>query len=63
VQAPRFNSQWVTEQISIPANSTCDSADSSGCWTCINVGFRDANVYDTTTWTAEIAGDAVRLVQ
>jgi Flp pilus assembly protein TadG len=64
VQTPLFNGQWVTYQVPIPANYTCDYTDATGCWTRVNFQFPNlTSVQDTTTWTAQIAGDPVRLVQ
>ena len=59
-----FNGQWVSYQVPIPANYTCDYTEANGCWTRVNFQFPNlTSVQDTTTWTAQIAGDPVRLVQ
>jgi Flp pilus assembly protein TadG len=64
VKTPLFNGQWVTYQVPIPSNYTCDYTDPNGCWTRVAFDFPSlTSVQDTTTWTAQIAGDPVRLVQ
>jgi len=64
VQTPLFNGQWITYQVPIPSNYTCNYTDPNGCWTRVNFQFPNlTSVQDTTTWTAQIAGDPVRLVE
>ena len=64
VQTPLFNGQWITYQVPIPSNYTCNYTDPSGCWARVNFQFPNlTSVQDTTTWTAQIAGDPVRLVE
>jgi len=64
VQTPLFNGQWVTYQVPIPSNYTCNYADPNGCWTRVNFQFPNlTSVQDTTTWSAQIRGDPVRLVE
>ncbi len=64
VQTPLFNGQWVTYKIPIPSNYTCNYNDPLGCWTKINFSFPNlTSVQDTTTWSAQIQGDPVRLIE
>jgi Flp pilus assembly protein TadG len=64
VQTPAFNGQWVTYKIPIPSNYTCTYSDPLGCWTKINFSFPNlTSVQDTTTWSAQIQGDPVRLIE
>jgi len=64
VQTPLFNGQWVTYQVPIPANYTCDYTDANGCWTRVNFQFPEPDQRaGHHHWTAQIAGDPVRLVQ
>jgi hypothetical protein len=48
--------------IPIPNDYNCDPATLGGCWFSILVNFPN-NVTDFTTWTANIGGDPVRLVE
>jgi hypothetical protein len=64
VQTPLFNGQWVTYKVPIPSNYTCNYNDPLGCWTKINFQFPNlTSVQDTTTWSAQIQGDPVRLIE
>jgi Flp pilus assembly protein TadG len=64
VQTPLFNGQWITYRVPIPDNYTCNFNDPLGCWTRVNFQFPNlTSVQDTTTWSAQIQGDPVRLVE
>ncbi len=61
---PNYNGQWVTWQIPIPSTYTCNSADPLGCWTKLQFVYpTGTSVSDTTTWSAYILGEPVRLIQ
>jgi len=61
---PNYNGQWVTWEIPIPGTYTCNSADPLGCWTKLQFVYPPGtNVSDTTTWSAYILGEPVRLIQ
>jgi hypothetical protein len=62
VSSANFNGQWIQFKIPIPDDYDCNFSDANGCWMRINFAF-NANVQDTTTWTARIEGDPVRLVE
>ncbi|MER3453105.1 MAG: hypothetical protein C4344_05540 [Acidimicrobiia bacterium] len=58
------NGRWIEVKVPIPNGYTCDQSSATGCW--VRVRFRyppGTSVNDTTTWTAQIIGDPVRLVQ
>jgi Putative Flp pilus-assembly TadE/G-like len=57
-----WNAQWSTVQVPIPGNYTCQDADPQGCWLKINYLFA-GGVNDTTSWSAYLLGDPVRLTQ
>ncbi len=64
VQTPAYNGQWISYRIPIPDNYTCTYTDPLGCWTRVNFKFPNlTSVQDTTTWSAQILGDPVRLVE
>jgi Flp pilus assembly protein TadG len=62
VSSATYNGQWVQFRIPIPDTYTCNSSDAFGCWIRVNFAFPDA-VQDTTTWSAQMTGDPVRLIQ
>ncbi|MFT3871295.1 MAG: pilus assembly protein TadG-related protein [Nocardioides sp.] len=53
-------SQYI--RIPIPATYTCQSSKPGGCWFRLQVSF-PSSVNDTTTWTAQITGDPIRLIE
>jgi hypothetical protein len=62
--SPNYNGQWVTWEIPIPSTYTCNSADPLGCWTKLQFIYPNGtSVSDTTTWSAYILGEPVRLIQ
>ncbi len=59
-----YNGQWVTWEIPIPNNYTCDTASATGCWAKLKFAYpAGTTVNDTTTWSAYILGEPVRLIQ
>jgi len=59
-----YNGQWVTWEIPIPSNYTCDESSATGCWTKLQFVYpAGTNVTDTTTWSAYILGEPVRIIQ
>jgi hypothetical protein len=58
-----FDSQWVTLEIPIPENYTCQLSDPLGCWTKLSYNYGSTTVSDTTTWAAFVLGDPVRLIK
>ena len=59
-----YNGQWVTFEVPIPADYDCDDTDPLGCWTRLRFAYPvGTNVTDTTTWSAFMVGDPVRLIE
>jgi hypothetical protein len=59
-----YNGRLVTVTIPIPAGYTCDSTVKTGCWVRIQMSYAGgATPSDTTTWSASIDGDPIRLVE
>jgi hypothetical protein len=59
-----FNGQWVTFDVRIPSDYTCNDSDPLGCWTRLRFTYPSTtNVSDTTTWQAYMLGEPVRLIQ
>jgi hypothetical protein len=58
------DADWIQVDVPIPAGYTCDQTSSTGCW--VRARFQyglTVDVHDTTTWSAQIVGDPVRLVR
>ena len=62
VSSANYNGQWIQMRIPIPDDYSCDFSDPMGCWTRVNFAFPDA-VSDTTTWSAQMTGDPVRIIE
>ena len=59
-----YNGRLTTMTIPIPANYNCDFASNTGCWIKVGMTYTSgAAPNDTTTWSATLAGDPVRLVE
>ena len=59
-----YNGQWITFEVPIPADYTCNDTDPLGCWTRLRFAYPvGTNVSDTTTWSAFMVGDPVRLIE
>lgn len=57
-----YQGRLVEVVVPIPDGYTCDKADPFGCWIKVLADF-PGGVNDTTTWSAEIIGDPVRLIE
>jgi Flp pilus assembly protein TadG len=57
-----WNGQYENIKIPIPSTYTCTYAQAGGCWWRLVVNF-PGGVSDTTTWTANIDGDPIRLIK
>jgi hypothetical protein len=57
--------KWSTVDIAVPAGYSCNASDASDCWTKMSYGptGSGASLNDTTTWSAQILGNPVRLVK
>ncbi len=58
----RFNAEWLSVEMPIPQDYTCDPDTTDGCWWKIFIQ-SPGQPTDRTTWTAVITGDPVRLVK
>ena len=58
-----WNGKSETIAVPIPSNYTCDYTSPGGCWFRVRVTFAGGTVNDTTTWTAYVIGDPVRLIE
>jgi Flp pilus assembly protein TadG len=59
-----YNGQWQTISVPIPATYTCSDTSNTGCWVRLEFFYGSgSNPNDTTSWTASIEGDPVRLVE
>lgn len=58
----RFNAEWLSVEMPIPQDYTCDPDTVDGCWWKIFIQ-SPGQPTDRTTWKAVITGDPVRLVK
>jgi hypothetical protein len=61
--AAAWNGKWVTWEIPIPTDYTCDDRDLTKCWLQIQYKYTNAQFHDATTWTASLSGNPVRLTK
>jgi hypothetical protein len=62
--AAGWNGKSQLIRVPIPNNYTCDTTTSGGCWFRVGVNFGAGNtVNDSTTWTAKVEGEPVRLIE
>lgn len=57
------NGQLQHVLVPIPNDYTCDDTKLTGCWFKVTINFGSGTVTDFTTWTANVGGDPVRLIQ
>lgn len=57
-----WNGKTQTVRVPIPASYTCNSTKAGGCWFRLGMSF-PGGVNDTTTWSARVEGDPVRLIE
>jgi Flp pilus assembly protein TadG len=57
-----YNGQWIQVKVPIPANYSCNTASTTGCWMKIRYTFT-SSVNDNTTWSARVDGTPVRIIQ
>ncbi|MGZ4687453.1 pilus assembly protein TadG-related protein [Oryzihumus sp.] len=59
-----FNGKWETIAVPVPAGYTCADSDPTACWFKLQYAYGAGNQpSDTTSWTASLEGDPVRLVE
>lgn len=62
--AAGWNGRSQTINVPIPDNYDCTATDPGGCWFRVKVNFGAGNaVNDSTTWTAAVDGQPVRLIE
>lgn len=62
--AAGWNGRSQTINVPIPGNYDCTVTDPGGCWFRVEVSFGGTNpVNDSTTWTASVDGQPVRLIE
>lgn len=56
------NGDSITAFIDIPVGYTCNAASAFGCWVTAELDFT-GTPSDTTTWSAQVTGDPIRLIE
>jgi hypothetical protein len=60
----KYQGKWETISVPIPADYSCDDTNPNACWVKLKYNYGSGNQpNDTTSWTASIEGDPVRLVE
>ncbi|KQW53372.1 hypothetical protein ASC77_03565 [Nocardioides sp. Root1257] len=59
----KWDGKGETVAVPIPSTYNCTYSLAGGCWFRLNVSFASGSVTDTTTWTAYVSGDPVRLIE
>ena len=57
-----YNERIVTVDIPVPSSYSCNPSIATECWITVQANFPGA-VNDTTTWSAAILGNPIRLVE
>jgi Flp pilus assembly protein TadG len=60
--SPKFDGYWVSLYINIPTTYSCTLGTVPGCWWKVQYVI-NGQANDTTTWSAQVIGDPVHLVQ
>ena len=60
VSAKKYNNEMITVVIPIPEDYTCTADE---CWFHVEYDYTGTQVHDTTSWTAYITGNPIRLVE
>jgi hypothetical protein len=64
INSSGWNGRSQLIRVPIPGNYTCDATSAGGCWFRVEVDFGGGSaVNDSTTWTAKIEGEPVRLIE
>jgi hypothetical protein len=59
-----YNGKWEEISVPIPADYSCADSSPTGCWVRLEFFYGAGSTpQDTTSWTASIEGDPVRLVE
>jgi hypothetical protein len=62
VSTATYQGKQQVISVPIPSTYTCNSNQSGGCWYRLLISF-PGGVTDTTTWSASIDGDPIRLIK
>ena len=62
VSTANYQGKQQVINVPIPASYTCNSTEAGGCWYRLLIKF-PGGVTDTTTWSASIDGDPIRLIK
>lgn len=60
--AGALNGQLMQVEVPLPDGYTCNVGSPTGCWITVKAPF-SGSVNDTTTWSASLVGDPVRLIE
>jgi hypothetical protein len=60
VSAKKYNNELISVSIPIPVDYSCTG---DACWFRVAYDYTGTEVHDTTTWTAYITGNPIRLVE
>jgi Flp pilus assembly protein TadG len=63
VYTTTYNGKWQYVNVPIPADYTCTVAETGGCWFRVDFDFNGSVPTDTTSWTARVEGDPIRLIE
>ena len=59
-----FNGKWQTIMVPVPTTYSCTDEDVTKCWYRLRYAYGSGSQpTDTTSWTASVAGDPVRLIR
>ena len=58
----QYDARIITLTLVVPTDYTCNTSVATGCWLKVKLDFTGAPA-DTTTWSASLLGDPVRLVE
>jgi hypothetical protein len=58
-----FNGRWMTLRYRLPSNYSCADNVASSCWFRVLFSYPDGVPSDTTSWSASLGGDPVRLIE
>jgi Flp pilus assembly protein TadG len=63
VSSSTYNGKWQFVNVPIPSTYTCNVSATGGCWFRVTFDWTGSAPNDTTTWTARIDGDPIRLIE
>lgn len=62
VKTATYNGKYQVVSVPVPSDYTCNATQPGGCWFRLKAAFPSA-LADTTTWSASIDGDPVRMIK